>query len=142
MTIISLLAAVAGAIMASGLAAWFWGFWWGVLAYIATGALILLTFGISKALRPGPSDSPVPLTRNDIGPSPAGASGEKSDAGSPQDNGGSSPESLHVRRKGQRGVVFGVIVGTGCKGGAIPLGHLPQAGKTWAKQEVLGSRVH
>ena len=45
----SLLAAIAGAIMASGLAGWFWGFWWGVFAYVTSGALILLTFGIVRA---------------------------------------------------------------------------------------------
>lgn len=138
----SLLAAIAGAIMASGLAGSFWGFWWGVLAYVTSGALILLSFGIVRALRPGPSDGPVPFTKNDTGPVPAEASGEKSDPGPAKNNGGSPPEGLHVGREGQRRVVFGVIAGAGGKGGAIPFGHLPQAGQTWTEQEVFGSRVH
>ena len=124
----SLLAAIAGAIMASGLAGWFWGFWWGVFAYVTSGALILLTFGIVRASRPGSV--------------PAEASGEKSDPGSAKNNAGSPPEGLHVGREGQRRVVFGVIAGAGGKGGAIPFGHLPQAGQAWAEQEVFGSRIH
>jgi len=139
---ISLLTAVAGAIMASGLTAWFWGFWWGVFAYVTSGALILLILGVVRALRSGPSDGPVPFTEKDTGPLPAEASGKKSDAGSAHDDGSCPPEGLQVGREGQLGVVFGVIAGPGRKGGAVPLGHLPQASKTWAEQEVLGSRVH
>lgn len=141
MTAIYLLAAIAGAITASGLAAWFLGIWWAVFAYVATGSIVLLAFGIVRAIGPGSHGGPVPFTKDDIGSQPADVPNERSDSGPAHDNRDRPTQGLQVGGKGQGGIVFGVVLGPSGKGGAVPFRHLPQAGHTRAEKEVVASGI-
>lgn len=130
----TLMVALAFAVTTTTLVSWQFGLVWGVVAYVVSGALMLLLLGVIRALQ-----------YSDESHSKETDGGLLTDllvSGSAQNYGSRPAQRLQVRRKRYLFIVLGVIFGARGKRRPVPLRYLPQTSYTGAEKEVVRPRVH